>query len=345
MNSLKDISAVYVIKTNISYNRRTLTKDCMQYISYMKTQMENVKTGDIDGMDFNLVAYLTLKADCMRDRDRNMWIGYFSECGFLYGVEQCIKKSKDWNCYIRLSAKGGQLNMIKYFIEKVPQKYKINWNTAMEYAALGNHIEIVKFCIEKGADHYDGGLLSAIKGSHKQLIKFFIDKGAKPLKSCLHFAAAINDVELIDLFLKNFNGDQMGALNICTRGAARGGHLELLKHLKEKGADCNFDDLLWYGAIGNHIHIINYSIENGATKIEKGLKWAAKHGSAEAIKYFINKGAKNLQDALDYAFSGEQTKIIQFFYKKQHKKLDKQAKSRIKNFSFQKYKTLEIHWE
>ena len=67
------------------------------------------------------------------------------------------------------AAKGGHLDLVKFFIEKGAK----NWNLGMEGAAIGGHMEFVKFFIEKGARDWNSGMYGAAIGGHVELVEFF----------------------------------------------------------------------------------------------------------------------------------------------------------------------------
>ena len=70
--------------------------------------------------------------------------------------------------------------------------------------------------------------------------------------------------------------------------AARGGHIDIVKLLIEKGAD------YWNGgmrgaALGGHIDIMEFFIEKGADDWNKGINGAVRGGRMDIIEFFINK--------------------------------------------------------
>ena len=115
--------------------------------------------------------------------------------------------------------------------------------------------------------------------------------------------------------------------------AVKGGHLETLKYLVEKGAEVNARDTkrktaLHYAAQGGHLEPLKYLVGKGAEvdaqnkKGETGLHYAAQGGHLEALKYLVGKGAEvNALDtkrktALHYAAEEGQLKTLKYLVEK-----------------------------
>jgi hypothetical protein len=123
MNSLKDLSTVFIIKNNINYTPETLTDDCIEYVEFIKTMLLYLKSNKISKLitplsklDINLVKYL-FKSFNIKLHPL-MW---------------------DWCMYD--AAKNGHLEVVKYCAGKGYNIIKMCIETARE----NNHDKIVKF--------------------------------------------------------------------------------------------------------------------------------------------------------------------------------------------------------
>ena len=73
------------------------------------------------------------------------------------------------------------------------------------------------------------------------------------------------------------------------RGAARGGHLELVKHLREKG--CEWDEWTCAAAAQEgHVHVLEYLRTNGCPWDSHVCKWAAYGDQLDTLKWLREHG-------------------------------------------------------
>jgi hypothetical protein len=95
-------------------------------------------------------------------------------------------------------------------------------------------------------------------------------------------------------------------------GAARGGHLDIVKFLVRKGAN----DWNWgmaRAAQGGHLDIVEFFISKGARGWNRGMAGAARGGHLDIVKFFISKGANNWDEGMVEAARGGHLDIIDFF--------------------------------
>jgi len=80
--------------------------------------------------------------------------------------------------------------------------------------------------------------------------------------------------------------------------AAKNGHLDVVKHLVENGADVHAagDEALGWAAESGHLDVVKYLIENGAdvhADDDYVLGWASRNGHLDVVKYLESVVAKN----------------------------------------------------
>ena len=91
-----------------------------------------------------------------------------------------------WNWGIYCAAKGGHINIIKFFIEKASENNGyIYWDWGLYGAVISGNLNIINFFIEKASenngfsiDNWNDSIKCAAEGGHYNIISFFIDKGA-----------------------------------------------------------------------------------------------------------------------------------------------------------------------
>ncbi len=92
-------------------------------------------------------------------------------------------------------------------------------------------------------------------------------------------------------------------------GACKGGHLDIIELMIDKGANWGLE-----GACkGGHLDIIELMIEKGAKDWNWGLEGACEGGHLDIIKLMIKKGAEPL-DEYEIPFIPKNDKIIEIIY-------------------------------
>ena len=107
-----------------------------------------------------------------------------AEKGDLNEVKYLVEKGADIHAEseyaLRMSARYGRLNVVKYLVEKGAD-INANSDNALEESALSGHLSIVKFLVEKGADihaHNENALWYSVGWMHLDIAKYLIEKGA-----------------------------------------------------------------------------------------------------------------------------------------------------------------------
>ncbi|CAL6308115.1 unnamed protein product [Bathycoccus prasinos] len=96
--------------------------------------------------------------------------------------------------------------------------------------------------------------------------------------------------------------------------AARNGHLEILKYLREEAKAPWYYDTAYLAARNGHLHILEYLVERKYDKYsEKACEYAAKYGHLDCLKY-LHETAKWSWDshAVRYAHKNNHTDCVQY---------------------------------
>jgi ankyrin repeat protein len=97
--------------------------------------------------------------------------------------------------------------------------------------------------------------------------------------------------------------------------AARGGHMEIVKLMIEKGST-SFNSAMVNAALGGHMEIVKFLIEKGATDFNRAMANAAYRGHIEIVKFLIEKGATNFNIAMTTAAEEGYMKIVKLLIEK-----------------------------
>ena len=164
----------------------------------------------------------------------------------------------------------------------------VKWNYGLMKACQSGNIDLVNYMIEKGAYNWNNGLYGACQGGNIDLVNYMIEKIEKEADN-FHDESIINRFE---------NGlVRAGILGVCNfndglHGACRGGNIDLVNLMIEKGAD-DWDWGLSGACIGGNIDLVNLMIEKGADDWNLGLSAAWRGGHHELVDLMTDKGATN----------------------------------------------------
>ena len=98
------------------------------------------------------------------------------------------------------------------------------------------------------------------------------------------------------------------------RGAAQGGHLELVKHLREKGCDWD-DSTCACAAQEGHVHVLEYLRANGCPWDSDVCKWAASGDQLDTLKWLREHGCPWNEDTMDSAAEAGKFASLKWLHK------------------------------
>jgi ankyrin repeat protein len=227
MNSLKDLTTIFIIKNNIEYTPETLIKDCLEYVEFIKYSLEDFKTNAIVSIahnlsiinNINLIKYIYKTFDLKLSKhiydEILVYTIMYNNCieTVKFFIQQDANDTNHQSMYVALQR--GYIEIIKLLILKnnhdlnnntYIHKYFIHpydLNNCMMAAAKYGHIEIVKFFIKQGANNWNEGLFGALEGGHLDIAEFFIKKGANNIRRCIEIAQRHNYTKIVE-FLQKF---------------------------------------------------------------------------------------------------------------------------------------------
>jgi ankyrin repeat protein len=123
----------------------------------------------------------------------------------------------------------------------------------------------------------------------------------------MYYAARGGNMEIVKLMIEKGATD----FDWGMKNAANGGNMEIVKLMIEKGAT-DFDWGMYYASEGGHMEIVKLMIEKGSTDFDWGMRYAAYGGNMEIVKLMIEKGAEDFNFAMKFAAEGGHMDIIEY---------------------------------
>ena len=175
------------------------------------------------------------------------------------------------------------IDIVNLMIEKGANDF----NKGLISAAKSGDTNRTIFMLNKGATSIDRALISAAKYGHLEIVKIILDKGATRINTALYYATKGSHIDIIKLLIAKDSKNNKDI--IILRGAARGGNLELFRLTLAKITEINPDDLLIYAIKGGNLEILKILIDKGATKWENYIHYAAIEGNLDIVKHLYDK--------------------------------------------------------
>ena len=139
------------------------------------------------------------------------------------------------------ACQGNQMEIVKYLLQRGAKDVSTGLITACE---IGN-MEMLKLMIHYGATNFDSGLNAVCANNHKQsleMLELMIQLGARNVHEGMERACLLGNMQMIHLLISHGATWDMRAF----RAAGLGGHLDMMKMIKEKLAGINMDSYAFY---------------------------------------------------------------------------------------------------
>lgn len=242
---------------------------------------------------------------------------------------------EDGNTLLAIAAKSGNINNIKYLIQKINLNQNKGLYTPLELAVLNNQFEATKLLLENGAkiifnisDTSKTDILSsACENGNLDIVKLLLKNGYPKdgYNQGLQTAAQYNQVEILQYLISAgvdinniFNNDTVLGV------ASYWGSIDCVKLLVSSGANINGSkDLvtpLSKACFSGYAEVAKFLIENGADVNAQPaditgqlpLQQAIMSGSIEIVKLLVNHGAKIDGSILSLAESSGSTNVSNY---------------------------------
>lgn len=209
------------------------------------------------------------------------------------------------------ASERGDLNLIKFYMEKYRKFIKIN--DAMAYAARGGHRSIVEYFIRQGAKNWDKGLEFSSEGDKKDLIRFFVSKGSTNWNAGLIGAARGGSLSLIRAF--EGKGADAWARAFNANASNDNASVPILEYLSSKGP-VNYNTSLTAASFNNKEAVVRYLRDHGAHDLNRAMITAVKNWNITIVVYLIMKGANDWNGGLAAATYAGNNDLIKEFLRK-----------------------------
>jgi ankyrin repeat protein len=210
-------------------------------------------------------------------------------------------------------------------------------STALMWACLRGGVATAEILIKHGANvnianYYNHTALTAVVARDlRDSAKFLLDSGAKVRLAEIETACVNGHIDIAEMLLKKISEDEPPEYSLACAlvGAARGGHVNLVRFLLEEGKD-HYAELkrdfrtLAFAAQGTPSELFerfaNHRYDGIKDPLEDGystLTWAAEQGYYELVEFFLARGSNvnamtdNGRTALSCAASAGRGKTAQ----------------------------------
>lgn len=242
---------------------------------------------------------------------------------------------EDGNTLLAISAISGNINNIKYLMQKINLNRNKGLYTPLELAILNNQLDTTKFLIANGAkinsnisDTSKTDILSsACENGNLDIVKLLLENGYPKdgYNKALQTAAQNNQVEILQ-YLINAEFDVNSTFNEeTTLGIASfWDNIDCIKLLISKGAKINGSkDLatpISKACFSGNTEVVKFLIENGADVNAQPaditgqlpIQQAIMSGSFDIVKLLIEHGAKIDDTIMSLAESSGSTNIYNY---------------------------------
>jgi ankyrin repeat protein len=216
---------------------------------------------------------------------------YFIEKGLDVCDRKYNSKSKGSRNLLRLAAKYNQFHIVRYLVEVIKVNVCARDNLAVREAASHGHLKIVKYLVENGADIY-------VQNNY-----------------AVRSAAQYGHLDMVKYLVEDQKADIFAQGNYAICSASMNGHLNIVKYIIQFSFQSKYIYSKYYNTIqisiqfaakNGHLNIIKYLIEyikhiHSRTFIRINIQTAAQvasqNGYLNILKYLHENGTDiNYQD-------------------------------------------------
>jgi len=248
--------------------------------------------------------------------DTNIYIVHIDDKP-AYQFMDCSEGDTDNRCQFHdaknVNAKSIPLDLALLIKEKLP-KIASFYNCIINTFIKNGDLDIVKYLVEKGAKIDESSVSYAARNGNLELVKYLVEKGAKIGFDAVSYAAGNGNLELVEYLLEK--GATLG--NDTVDDAVRSGNLDLVKYIVDDKNKPISDYALGKAIKSGHLHIVKYLVdEKGQNIYINSLRDAINNGHLDVVKYLVDeKGAKIRDDAIGTAAQVNNLDIVKYLVEK-----------------------------
>lgn len=212
---------------------------------------------------------------------------FFAKRGDLRNVKRAFKEGA-WYVQsgIEAAAKYNRREVIDYILKESSSNGEELLTFGLVGATEGNHIELARYFLEKNAKVSDKVLTAAAKNGRPEVLNFFEYNTIERKKYGLDGAARGGHLELVKKFLSEIPIGDISLDEVLEQGAASG-NLDLIKHIISLGVT-NLDDALIESIRKNHFNVFKYILDLDRI-LSTALLYSSVYGNLEITKYLVEE--------------------------------------------------------
>jgi hypothetical protein len=216
----------------------------------------------------------------------------------------------------KIASISNKIQVIKWAIDN-----KIEYSEdAVCSACLYGNLDILILLLSSGfllkASKHRTPCGLAIQGNHTHVVKYLIEDALKNNTGCafeaqsLAYASLNGNLEMVKLLISfGFKWivppTYFGADHYVISEAARGGHLELIKWMKQEGCPWGTSTFREASGFGN-IEMMEWIRDNGCPFDESSIIYASSNGKLDAVKWLRSNGCPwDIRAVFASAYHGE----------------------------------------
>lgn len=208
--------------------------------------------------------------------------GYHCLLHRLCRMEEIFFESPVWSYVMAAAAYGGHMEIVSWLVYRIPHKL---CNLIYFFAGCGGHLKTIQFLdgtFGRDLVHMRNSFFEGVAwGGHPSMMTVFRHRIGYSLDNgkMSNLAARNNQTNFLEMLIEDGNLKADAAF----RGAARGGHLDLMRDLRVHAIQDN-PSFAIAAARGGHLDVLNYLIEGGFSTGRESMITAASRGHLEIVQ-------------------------------------------------------------
>lgn len=193
----------------------------------------------------------------------------------------------NWADAVSAAARGGHLYVLQWMMQMrrdLRGPRKVDFSFALRAAATNNHTNIVKWLDSNGccsAAALECALISAAENGNLKMLEWVLNRLSTP-----YFLPAQTMMHAALKGRLNIVRPEISSSPLGMYGAARKGHLELMKWLLENGYTACNAQIMDSAVSGGHFDIVKWLFDRGGTCSTAAPESAAEQGDLEMLRWF-----------------------------------------------------------
>jgi len=170
-------------------------------------------------------------------------------------------------------------------------------------AAKGGHLKLLQWAMANDFPVGKPTIAAAAKGGHLDIIKWLVERGCEWDEWALESAANRGHLDVIQWLVEAHPNDVLSRSEFITLCAAEGGHLHVLKRLREKGVPLALPEVFSISLQNGQLEVAKWLREIGMELGPYAIDEAAGSGDLETLKWVREHGCQWSSSTFGWAAS------------------------------------------